>query len=85
MPLSTPFRHSVPHTDQLLGEAIHVNEVGWLRKSFGEAYQHAMQQAPMIYRYHWNEGRTMSEFLLVLIPEGEGELDIHVTNHAKGR
>lgn len=61
---------------------IHVNDAGWVRETSDEAFQLTQQHAPALFRYQWNEGRTLSEFVMVLIPEGEGELETRHGSHA---
>lgn len=75
MPLSTPFRHALPVAEHELSDAIHVTYAGWIHVEAGELYQSLPVETPAFFRYQWNEGRTLPEFCLVLIRDGEGKLE----------
>ena len=75
MQLSTPFRHALPAAKHELSDLIHVTYAGWIQLGVGDAYHSHPPETPAFFRYLWNEGRTLPEFCVVLIPEGEGELE----------
>jgi len=58
-----------------MGDLIHVTYAGWVRVDAGEPRGNHPPQTPAFFRYEWHEGRTLPEFCLVLIREGEGELE----------
>ncbi|MCF7675245.1 MAG: AraC family transcriptional regulator [Akkermansiaceae bacterium] len=75
MSLAAPFRHALPPPDGRLGDLIHVTYAGWVRVGAGESRDNHPPQTPAFFRYQWHQGRTLPEFCVVLIREGEGELE----------
>jgi AraC-like DNA-binding protein len=70
MSLSAPFRHALPVSEALFGEALYLTHAGWERITPGAPYP--QRDAPLFY-FEWNEGRTLPEFCLASVVEGRGE------------
>ncbi len=75
MPLSAPFRHVLRPANHELAEWIHVTYAGWVQVEAGKMHDNPPPATPAFFRYQWSEGRTLPEFCLIFIREGQGELE----------
>ena len=67
-----PFRHSLPVPEEIFHLPIYVTAVGWERTKAGENYP--LSDTALL-GFNWDDGRTLPEFCLVWLQEGEGSLE----------
>lgn len=67
-----PFRHSLPVSVEVSQRPIYVTAVGWERIEPGEPYP---LSDVVLVAFDWNEGRTLPDFCLAWLEEGEGILE----------
>jgi AraC-like DNA-binding protein len=70
--LGTPFRHSLPVSDDIFQLPVYVTSAGWERVLPGAAYP---LPGTGLNGFKWEDGRVLPEFCLAWVDEGMGELE----------
>lgn len=72
MSLIEPFRHALPVDDSQFDDAVYLTHFGWERIGRHASYPLA---AALMYRFDWEQGRTLPESCLALLTDGAGMLE----------
>ncbi len=67
-----PFRHSLPVSDEAFQRPIYLTALGWERIEPGEVYP--LSDVALV-AFDWNDGRTLPDFCLAWLEQGEGILE----------
>jgi len=67
------FFNYLPVTDEAIKQGLYVTSVGCQRTRPGEHFP--PRQHPLAYHFHWEAGRTLPEFAIVLFTEGQGQFE----------